>query len=88
MLCNNTFRFLQFVFGRSGAYVNYLVQFRFKNEKEVEALFKNGKSRKAISDEIVDILHTVLRFAQKFDIDLTTELERKMKENEKKYPVK
>ena len=65
-----------------------LVQFRFKSEKEVERLFKSRKSREAISEELVDILHTVLRFAQKYNIDLTTELDRKMKKNGKKYPLR
>ena len=36
-----------------------LVQFRFKSEKEVELLFKAPKTRAAICDEVVDILHTV-----------------------------
>ena len=65
-----------------------LVQFRFKSEKEVEMLFKRPKTREAICDEVVDILHTVLRFSQKYGIDLTTELERKMKKNGKKYPLR
>ena len=64
-----------------------LVQFRFKSEKEVEKLFKNPKTREAICDEVVDILHTILRFSQKYGIDLSAELERKMKKNEKKYPL-
>ena len=65
-----------------------LVQFRFKSEKEVEKLFKSPKTRAAICDEVVDILHTILRFSQKYGIDLTAELERKMKKNGLKYPVK
>lgn len=64
-----------------------LVQFRFKSEKEVERLFKGAKSREAICEEVVDIFHTVLRFAQKFDIDLSSELDKKMKKNRKKYPA-
>ncbi len=63
-----------------------LVQFRFKNEEEVKELFRAPKSREAICEELVDILHTVLRFAQKFDIDLTTELDKKMLKNGIKYP--
>ncbi len=63
-----------------------LVQFRFKSEAEVDALFKGPKSREAICDELSDILHTVLRFAQKYDIDLSKELDKKMIKNAKKYP--
>ena len=65
-----------------------LVQFRFKSEKEVEKLFKSPQTRTAICDEVVDILHTVLRFSQKYGIDLATELDRKMKKNGIKYPVR
>ncbi len=65
-----------------------LVQFRFKSEKEVETLFQSPKTREAICDEVVDILHTVLRFSQKYGIDLATELDRKMQKNGVKYPLK
>lgn len=65
-----------------------LVQFRFKSEREVERLFKSPKTRTAICEELADILHTVLRFSQKYGIDLTTEMERKMKKNGVKYPVR
>lgn len=65
-----------------------LEHFRFKNEAEVAVLFRKNRSRQAICEELVDILHTILRFAQKHQIDLTTELSKKMRKNERKYPVK
>ncbi len=64
-----------------------LEHFRFKSNSESEELFKNPKTRQPICEELVDVLHTVLRFAQKYNIDLTTELGKKMKKNLKKYPV-
>jgi len=64
-----------------------LVQFRFKNEREVEKLFRNRTTRLPICEELVDILHTVLRFAQKYGIDLSSELAKKMKKNRVKYPL-
>lgn len=65
-----------------------LEHFRFKNEKEVAALFKNKKNKQEITEELIDIFHTILRFAQKFNIDLSEQLDKKMRKNEKKHPVK
>ena len=65
-----------------------LEHFRFRNEREVERLFKDPAKRRMICDELVDVLHTVLRFAQLYRIDLSIELDRKMKKNTKKYPVR
>ncbi len=64
-----------------------LGHFRFRNAHQVDQLLKNPKSRQKICEELVDVLHTVLRFAQKYDIDLTVELNKKMKKNGSKYPI-
>lgn len=61
--------------------------FRFKSAEEVEALFEKPEKRKEISDEMADIFYFLLRFAQRYDIDLTAELKRKMEQNEKRYPI-
>jgi len=63
-----------------------LEHFRFKSEKEIEEMFKNSK-REQISEELADTLYFILRLAQKYNIDLTTELYKKMEKNHKKYPV-
>ena len=65
-----------------------LEQFRFKSEIEVEKMFANPEKRERICEELVDVFHTVLRFSQKYGVDLTSELHKKMKKNEKKYPLK
>lgn len=64
-----------------------LDHFRFKSEKEVEELFSDPKKRQDISEEIADVLYFLVRLAQKYNIDLTTELNKKMEKNEKKYPI-
>jgi len=64
-----------------------LEHFRWKNEKEVEQLLKDENKREEIGDEMADILYFLIRMAQKYDIDLSEALERKMKKNDKKYPV-
>lgn len=65
-----------------------LEHFRFRSEKEVEELLKNPQTRRKICEELADVLHTILRFAQKYDIDLTTVLSQKMRKNRKKYPLR
>jgi NTP pyrophosphatase (non-canonical NTP hydrolase) len=64
-----------------------LEHFRFKSEKEIEEMFKNPEKKQHISEEMADVLYFLLRLAQKYDIDLTEELNNKMEKNEKKYPV-
>ncbi len=61
--------------------------FRFKTNPECEEMLRDEKKRQIIADELADTLYFLLRFAQKYDIDLTSEFIRKMKLNEEKYPV-
>jgi len=61
--------------------------FRFKSEKEIKGLFDNPVKRERISEEAADIFYFLLRFAQMNNIDLTTELEKKLKKNNENYPV-
>ena len=63
-----------------------LQHFRFKSEDEVDAMFRHAK-RQELTEEMADILFFLIRLAQRYDIDLTTELRNKMKKNEKKYPI-
>jgi NTP pyrophosphatase (non-canonical NTP hydrolase) len=64
-----------------------LEHFRFKSEKEIEELFKNVEKREYIGEEMADVLYFLLRLAQKYNIDLVTELNKKMDKNEKRYPL-
>lgn len=61
--------------------------FRFKSEKEVNNMFSNQKKKQAIMNELSDVFYFILRLAEKFNIDLSLELYKKIKENTKKYPV-
>ena len=36
---------------------------------------------------MADVLYFLLRLAQKYNIDLTTELNKKIKKNEERYPI-
>ncbi len=62
-----------------------LEHFRFKTKDEEYEILKNKKED--IEDELSDILAYILRFAQMYDIDLSTSFENKLEKNNKKYPV-
>ncbi len=64
-----------------------LEHFRFKSEKEVKEMLESPAKRKEITEEMSDVLYFILRLAQKYDIDISTELKEKIQKNEKKSPV-
>ena len=64
-----------------------LDHFRFKTEQQIDDMFKSANKKEEISEEIADIFYFLLRLAQRYNIDLTGELNKKMEKNEKKYPV-
>ena len=64
-----------------------LEHFRFKSEKETEDLFDEKSKRDEISEELADIIYFILRFAEKYNIDLSKELQKKIEKNNQKYPI-
>lgn len=64
-----------------------LETFRFKSDKEIDAMLGDMSSAKDIRNELADVFYFALRFAQKYDIDVSSSLEEKVKENAKKYPI-
>jgi NTP pyrophosphatase (non-canonical NTP hydrolase) len=64
-----------------------LQHFRFKSEKQVDEMFLDESKRQEISDEIADVLYFVIRLAQRYNIDLSEELDRKLQKNGQRYPV-
>ena len=63
-----------------------LQHFRFKSEEEVDRLLRSDK-REDISEEMADLLFFILRLAQRYSIDLSIELEEKLKKIAEKYPI-
>jgi len=61
--------------------------FRFLTDEQSAAKLDDPKSRQAIEHEFADVLFFLLRFAQRFDIDLSEALATKMALNAKRYPV-
>lgn len=64
-----------------------LQHFRFKSEEQINEMFKNELKRQEISEEMADVLFFVVRLAQRYNLDLTTELNNKMQKNAEKYPI-
>ena len=61
--------------------------FRWKSPEEVKSLFENPKKKEDIEDEMADVLYFLIRMAQRYDIDLSEALDRKIEKNDNKYPV-
>ena len=61
--------------------------FRFKSVDEVNAMFGDDEKRDTIEQEIADVFYFLLSLSERYDVDLTTALEKKLKINSKKYPV-
>ncbi len=64
-----------------------LEHFRFKSENQVDAMFEDNSKRQELIEEISDVLYFLVRLAQRYNVDLSTELENKMKKNGEKYPI-
>ncbi len=63
-----------------------LEHFQWKNTKEIEKYIKTNKTD--IGEELADVLYWVLLMSKDLNIDIVEALEKKIKRNEQKYPVK
>lgn len=68
------------------AEVGELVE-HFKWHTDAEMTQYITKNRKAIGEELSDVLFWVLQISDKVGVDLAKAFPEKMKKNEKKYPV-
>lgn len=64
-----------------------LEHFRFQSEAQSYAILHDPKQREEVEDELADVFFFLLRFSQRFDVDLTKALLRKIEKSECKYPV-
>ncbi|MEW6501606.1 MAG: nucleotide pyrophosphohydrolase [Thermodesulfobacteriota bacterium] len=64
-----------------------LEHFRFQSDEQALALLDDSKIKEEIEDELADVFFFLLRFSQRFDIDLSMALQRKIEKSERKYPV-
>lgn len=63
-----------------------LEHFQWKSKEEIEKYIKTNK--KEIGEELSDVLYWVLLLANDLNIDLEKAFKLKMKQNQKKYPIK
>lgn len=64
-----------------------LEHFRFRSEPEITAMLQDEHARTAIAAEMSDVLYFLLRLADRYQFDLAEEFARKMRVNERRYPV-
>lgn len=64
-----------------------LEQFRFLSEAQIADLLADASRRRAVEEELADVLFFILRFAQRYEVDLDEALRRKMEQGARKYPV-
>ncbi|MBM3206573.1 MAG: nucleotide pyrophosphohydrolase [Candidatus Staskawiczbacteria bacterium] len=62
-----------------------LEHFQWKSKEEIEAYIKTNKGD--IGEELSDVLYWVLLMSNDLNIDIAQALEKKMEQNEKKYPI-
>ncbi len=64
-----------------------LEHFRFLSDEQALSRLRDTQKKADIEEELADILFFLLRFSQRFDIDLGQALLRKIEKSEKKYPL-
>ena len=64
-----------------------LEYFRFQSDEQALAFLEDPKLKEEIEDELADVFFFLLRFSQRFEIDLNRALQRKMKKSGRKYPI-
>lgn len=62
--------------------------YQWKNPEEINALINNPESFQKMKDELADIVIYSLSLANTLNIDVAEAVIKKLKKNEKKYPVK
>ena len=65
--------------------VEVLEHFQWKNEEEVQRYIIKNKAE--IGEELADVLYWVFLMSHDLKIDIKEALEKKIMENEKKYPI-
>lgn len=61
--------------------------FRFKDPQHVDKMFSDSEKLEAITDEIADVIISTMMLADRYNIDISTEIRRKLAKSAKKYPV-
>jgi len=62
-----------------------LEHFQWKSPEEIRKYVESNKEE--VSEELADVLYWVLLMSHDLDVDIVDAFEKKMEQNEKKYPV-
>lgn len=62
-----------------------LEKFQWKNEQEIDEYLRYNKGD--VAEELSDVLYWVLRMTDRFGIDLVAAFDKKLAQNNAKYPV-
>ena len=63
-------------------------QFLWCTDAECEARIHDRKRRRAIAQELADVVNYALLLADRMELDLPTEIRKKIRINARKYPVR
>jgi NTP pyrophosphatase (non-canonical NTP hydrolase) len=75
-------------FGIALGAAELLAHFRFLSEERAHGALTDPSGREAVEDELAEALFFVLRFAQRFGVDIAGRLKRTFAMNAARYPVK
>ena len=64
-----------------------LALFRFKSGEEIEKFLSSSKCREDVGQELADVFFFLLRFAERYNFDISEELVKKLELNRVRYPV-
>ena len=62
-------------------------EFQWLNDEQVESAMLDTQKREAVGSELADILAYLIRIADIAKFDLESELVKKLKVNESRYPI-
>ncbi|MEM3772036.1 MAG: nucleotide pyrophosphohydrolase [Candidatus Micrarchaeia archaeon] len=61
--------------------------FRFKSQDDIDKMMQDPTKRERIGEELADVIYFTFRFAQRFNFDISEELDKKLRKNNEKYPI-
>ena len=64
-----------------------LALFRFKSGEEIGEFLSSPKGREKVGQELADVFFFLLRFAERYDFNISQELVKKLELNRERYPV-
>ncbi|NJE86040.1 nucleotide pyrophosphohydrolase [Thermococcus sp. CX2] len=65
-----------------------LEHFQWETDEDIMNYVKDQEAKEAVADEIADVIIYLTLLAHELEIDLDEAVERKLRKNEEKYPVR